>query len=1117
MASGNNQMGFNPVANHSTRAPIPAPATRATEVYDKMRGYIRATHWSKPYYSALIHNNPQLAYHLLEHVNCTYLSTPGRAPTLLALKQHAQSLAVLISLLAPAEFGGTLPSSIKGKTNGDGPFTAEQAFDWLNDLEVHYNTEDSAHKKPLHALANLINSNSDTEGPKWHCPLETAEVELAEKHPFQQYRPYETHLTLLMHANEILERLDHEYSAMGGILGIIPLDSDEVDEQPALKKAKTTLVGQWILYTQHLVARMHELEIAYGNSLDLLKNEAIVPMQHISIHGPDGRLGREIVFPQDRWILANAGEDVFTFIHQMLDRAEAHQDAQDDVFARQNVLGDAAFSSNEDLKYRGIVKADLSTRFYRLRGSGHGPLFVLPAFGDRANTQNTRDMEKRPTIIAIPQANSKETVNSWESKHKDVDAQLLKLTIDKSNLEAKVAQLHSSVQMRDLEIDRLNDIQKQYDGKIGDEDKNLSGQIVHLNENVRYFQNMVREAEEREKALQQEVKNFKKANISARNDSDSVSPLVTQINDQQSKIRNLEKDVQAREKKVEDLQRDNDTLRILQNSPLNGASSAQVDQLRGQLASSQQERQILQQEIHKLKKSKAVKGKILNFPAGFNLEYGSTYEDDNLGITACSSTFFKALLAAEKERNDQQQKLDKDILDAHATQSQLNRFKAENERLRKESELLRSEANKISPRKIINLPWGLQHTSTFRDDNQELIVLRTDWYDHLIAAEKSVDTYTTQIADLQHKLADVKTPSEAELSGVYKDKLAEGKVYKDSKLNIAVLTLGHYDELQKQDQANSATQQQLDEYQKNIEILELQLGDAKTQLSQHVSRMDIDSEQADLQNQLSHVQAQLDQTLEYYRTRLEEQISTLTADQPEADLKQQAADLQGQLAIRTQEYQEKESEIAEMRTRYGQLQLNETNLRTELTSLRKQLSEAKNQTVPAPSPGVAGSSRKAKPTGKDGEDELRTAKAELQLYKGELSSVQSMWDDLLTQHVKLQTDLENLQKKLDDSNQTNKVLEMKVLADPSKLQPALIAVEAQRDAARDERDEQRKELNDSLQANKVLQMKVHAEPDKLKLELEAQLEAVQAERDELRKKVKTLEPRVRTLEKLRRR
>ncbi|KAI1196073.1 hypothetical protein F5X97DRAFT_306389 [Nemania serpens] len=1130
MAAENNQLVFNPVSNHSTRAPNPAPPRRVTEVYDRMRGFIRATHWSKPYYSALIHNNPTLPSHLLEHVNCTYLSTPGRAPTLLALKQHAQSLAVLISMLAPAEFGGTLPSSSEGKTNGDDPFAAEQAFDWLNDLEAHYNTEDRAHKKPLNALANLIKSNSDTEGPKWHCPLDTTGMEFPENHPFQQHRPFETHMLLLMHANEVLERLDHEYSAMGGILGIIPLDSDEVSEQPALQQAKTTLVGQWILYTQHLVARMHELEIAYGNSLDLLKNEAIVPMQHLSIHGPDGRSGREIVFPQDRWVLANAGEDVFTFIHQMLDRAEAHQDAQDDTFARQNVLGDAAFSNNEELKYRGIVKADLSTRFYRLRGSGHGPLFVLPAFGDRASTQNTRDMEKRPTVIAIPQPSSKETVSSWESRHKDVDAQLLRLTVDKSNLEAKVSMLNSSLEMRDREIDRMNEIQKQYDGKINDEDKNLARQITHLNDIVRLSQNKLRETEEREAALKEEVENFKKANISARSDADPVGPLVTQVNDQQVKIRNLEKEVQEREKKVEDLQRDNDTLRILQNSPLNGGSSAQVNQLVAQLANSQQVNQMRQQENYKLKKSKAVKGKILNFPTGFKLDYGSTFEDADLGMTACSSTFFKALLAADKERNDQQRILDKNILDAHATQSELDRFEAENERLQKESELLRSEANKSKPSKIINLPWGLQHTSTFRDDKQGLIVLRTDWYDHLIASEKSVDTYTAQIAELQQKLTDLKMPSEVKLSGLYnavKDKLAGGKVYKDSKRNLVVLSLGHYDELQKRDQAKSATQQQLDESQKNVEALQQQLEDARTQLGQHLSKMDIDSEQEDLRNQLSEMQIQLEQSLEY-RTKLEDQINTLTTDQPASDLKQQAADLQSQLAIRTKEYQEKESEAAELQRRYSQLQLNETNLRTEMMSLRRQLSETR---LSEGKDQPASSSQTPISRGQDGEDELRTAKAEVQLYKGELSTVQSLWDDLQTQHVGLQTKLENaqreyneekarLQKELDESLQTNNVLEMKVGAEPTDIPPLVAELEEQRDEARDERDQLRERLDDSMQTNDILQMKVLAEPSRMQpafIEIEAQLATVRDDRDEARSERDKLRRRVAMLEKLRRR
>ncbi|KAI1422249.1 hypothetical protein F5Y12DRAFT_641110 [Xylaria sp. FL1777] len=1094
-----NQKWDGQVVSNAMIGPNPAPAPQVTEVYDNMTGFIKSTHWSKPYYSALVHNNPQLPYHLLEHVNCTYLSTPGRAPTLLALKQHAQSLAVLISLLAPAQFGGTLEPPNEGKINGDGPFAAEQAFDWLNNLHEHYDTDDRAHKKPLNALANLVKSNSDTRGPKWHCPLDTTGIEFPEKHPFQQYRPYETHMTLLMHANEILERLDHEYSAMGGILGIIPLDSDNVEEQRALTQAKTTLVGQWILYTQHLVARMHELEIAYGNSLDLLANEAIVPMQHIGIHGPDGRSGRDIVFPQDRWIMANAGDDVFTLIHRMLDRAEAHQNAQDDKFAEQNVLGDAAYSGNDDLKYRGIVKVDLNTRFYRLRSSGHGPLFVLPAFGDRTNTKHTRDMENRPTVVAIPQPDTKEAVNSWESKHKDVDNHMLKLRIDKSNLEAKVSQLQSSVAMRDREIERLNEIHKQYEDKVAKEDKDLAKEAVHLRENIRYFQVLVKEGNEREMALKQEVQNFKDANISVQNDQNPINPLVNKINDQQSQIRDLQKEIKERDKKVEDLARDNDTLRILNSSPLNNssaASPAQVTQLRAQLAGCQQERQLLLQEIHNLKKAKAVKGKILNFPEGFKFDFGSTFEDTGLGITACSTEHYKALLEAEKERNDYRHEVDNRTLDAHASQAELNTCKAECSRLLKENAGLRATGNVAKPPKIINLPWELKFTSTYRDDTQGLIVLSTGWYDQLIAAEKNASENTRTIKALVKKIATLKEPVEVNLAGAsfssLKGELGNSKVYKDTKSNVAMLTLSYLDELQTADKTRATIQQQLDESQLKVQTLEQHLKDARKQLDDSVKGQNsIDTQLPDLQNERDDLEAQLTKALAN-RVQLEEQIQSLTLNKPASALESQVLKVQKQLMDSTKNVEEKESELKELQGRYNMLQLNETNLRNEVTSLRQKLSNTQKN-----APLTKSSTTQQK--GQENE-ELQVAREELKLYKAELETVQRLWNDLQTQHVNVQTDLESAQKKydeekshlkqkLEESNQSIKVLQMKVLADPNNLQPVIIEMEAQRDTARKNRDQLRENVK-----------KLEQQLAKQKKDCEAEKSALQAKIANLGKK-----------------
>ncbi|GAP82660.2 hypothetical protein SAMD00023353_0101930 [Rosellinia necatrix] len=1007
-AMGNNQTETGPVPEHNMTV-----APQVTEVFDQMRGFLKSTHWSKPYYSSLVHNNPQLPYHLLEHVNCTYLSTPGRAPTLLALKQHAQSLAVLISLLAPAQFGGTLEPPNEGRVNGDAPFAAEQAFDWLNDLKSHYSTEDKAHRKPLNSLVNLVKSNSDTEGPKWYCPLEKVSMEFPENHPFQQCRPYETHMTLLMHANEILERLDHEYSAMGGILAIIPLDSDNVDEQQALTRAKTTLVGQWILYTQQLVVRMHELEIMYGNSLDLLANEAIVPMQHNSIHGPDGRSGREIVFPQDRWILANAGEDVFTFIHQMLDRAEAYQDAQDDVFANQNVLGDAAFSSNEELKYRGIVKADLSTRFYRLRGSGHGPLFVLPAFGDRSSTKHTRDIEKRPTVITIPQPTTKESVSSWESNHQHIDQKMLKLTLEKNNLEAKVAQLNSSVEIREREIERLHQIQKEYDNKIDQGDKDLSKEIVHLRDRAQYFQRLIGDSEQRERVLKQEIENFKQANIRAQDDAKPVTHLVEQINDQQAQIEELRKEIKARDRRIDDVARDNDTLRILSTSSSNRSSPGnpeQVKQLRAQLTSIQKERQMLRQEVHTLKKAKAVRGKILNFPDGFKLDYGSTFEDTNLGITACSSTFYKGLLAAERERDENQQKTDEATQRTHAIQVELDKCKADCERLQRENRELEDKGHTTKPGKVINVPWVMERTSTFRDDNQGLIVLTTGWYDHLVTVEKSAGTHTEKIAELQKKIDHFKAPVSIDLPGSYKEAMeqsGQARSYRDPKLNIAVLALDYFDELHKADQAASGIQQRLGSAHANVRVLEQQLEEARTQLSSGQGGGGEDQVRG-LQGQLDEVRGQLGVSLEA-RRQLEQQVETLARETPASELKAQVIELREELSERARHGKRKEAEIAELQARYEPLRLNESNLRAEVASLRQQLSDVRLSST-GDSGGGGEREKKKKEEVDGGGGELRSVREQLTLYKGELESLQTIWDDLQAQHLVLQTELEDARR-----------------------------------------------------------------------------------------------------------
>ncbi len=431
------------------------------EVHQGSDGYVPSNHWATPYCSNHTFLNRE-NLQLLEHVNCSYLSTPGRPPTLLALKQHAQSLAVLISMINPSREAGEIDSE-NIKDGEARKFTANEAFDWLNNLLVHYDSLDQDHSRPLNSLVNLIRQNSDTEGVKFHCPLDSLPIEFAEKNPEHQFRPFESHMTLLMHANECLERLDHEYSALGGLMSIIPTDSPEANEREALKRAKKTLVGQWILFTQHLTSRMHELEIGYANCLDLLANEAVVPAQHVSVHGPDGRSGREIVFPQDRWILANAGEDVFSFIHQTLDKKEAAVDRADGVHEGRGVVGGPLRADHDDDKTRGIVHLDFSTRFYRVKGSGHGPLFVLPAFGDRPGTRQTREMEGRPTVVTVPTPGFPDRTSAWDDRHRDIDRVSTQQSAELSDLRRELMETGARLDRQAAEANRQRAAAKVYE------------------------------------------------------------------------------------------------------------------------------------------------------------------------------------------------------------------------------------------------------------------------------------------------------------------------------------------------------------------------------------------------------------------------------------------------------------------------------------------------------------------------------------------------------------------------------------------------------------------------------------------------------------------------------
>ncbi|KAJ4294883.1 hypothetical protein N0V88_005122 [Collariella sp. IMI 366227] len=285
------------------------PAHLAEHEDDKQaepRGYVKGTDFALPYFSQWSRlTEADVKDGLLRHVNCGYLSTPGVAPTLLALKQHAQSLCMLIHGLNPtlksAEIAGGVPSKAGKKKSSSTSadldtlafkYELNDAFDFLTDLTVPYTNDDPHHNKPLTALVNEVRGRHEALGTTYHCPFASSDKP---REPGAPQKPYANHHNLIMHANACLERLDHEFSSTGGLMSILPTTSTSTtpptdpssttphlvqpSPNPDITNARNTLLGQWLHFTQSLVARMHDLERSYANTLDALAGEAAIPHQ----------------------------------------------------------------------------------------------------------------------------------------------------------------------------------------------------------------------------------------------------------------------------------------------------------------------------------------------------------------------------------------------------------------------------------------------------------------------------------------------------------------------------------------------------------------------------------------------------------------------------------------------------------------------------------------------------------------------------------------------------------------------------------------------------------------------------------------------------------------------
>ncbi|PQE13688.1 hypothetical protein CJF31_00005173 [Rutstroemia sp. NJR-2017a BVV2] len=358
---------------------------------------------------------------LFAHLNCNYLSTKGHAPTLLELKQHAQALVILIKQIAISTSIGVVDNQNAYPDEDVPRFNPNEAFDFLNDLNHVYENNTVHHNLPLVSLLNTIEAPQYPDGmmPNPEQPGELTEIDICPLHPVKPAPlngpslPYATHEALLKHANEALELIDHEFGAKGGLLGVLPPEDDK-SNRPL---AESTLLGQMILYIQRLVARLHNLERLYANSLDVLKGEATIPYQALSHIGVGGRSGRELVYPQDRFVLVNAGNDIWQSLNSEFEKQELIDEEVQTNFFHQGVEGERLWDQKDGKEIsQGLTYLNIPTRYYRFRNHSLKSVFIIPGHAAHPGTQATREMESRPTVVSVVNPVWSERASIWERK-----------------------------------------------------------------------------------------------------------------------------------------------------------------------------------------------------------------------------------------------------------------------------------------------------------------------------------------------------------------------------------------------------------------------------------------------------------------------------------------------------------------------------------------------------------------------------------------------------------------------------------------------------------------------------------------------------------------------------
>jgi len=341
------------------------------EPHNPANPVIPSTSYAGPYKSRFLDLNPALRP-LLQHVNCSYLSTRGKAPSLCDLKSHAQALTNLIKHLTVSTSSTQIDIGAYSNQN--------QAFDFLLDLTKRYANLSVPHTLALTSVMNTVENtgNAIPAGYRPRCPLYSAPDMTDEDHSLPM--PYATQQALISHADDVLERLDHEFGAEGGILGMLPMDEFGLATSVPNTMGRQSVLGQWIAYTRSLAGRVHELEKNLKETLDIVGGEAIIPRERLS-RAPlraqhDGFAGL-----QDKFLLALEEETWPKFCTE--------------------------FAIRENDSKGDIVTLEVVTKYSRLRGGR--TIFISPSVIAPAR--------KEPGVVQVVKAEWRDRSSVWEQRY----------------------------------------------------------------------------------------------------------------------------------------------------------------------------------------------------------------------------------------------------------------------------------------------------------------------------------------------------------------------------------------------------------------------------------------------------------------------------------------------------------------------------------------------------------------------------------------------------------------------------------------------------------------------------------------------------------------------------